>query len=1309
MSAGSQPSGSAVPRNAPAGQRGTTLRTRLLLLVATVVLPFVLFACWALADAYRRDHARAAADLLTTVRALSAAPTQVTAVAAGRLRGLAEAGGSILVSGGDAPGGTGGFAALLRRADGAPDKGGSEGELAFYDAAGGLLGASAPVPEAPALAEAVRGVVADGRPTMTALVNGPGGWRLGVLVPAVPRPAPEDAKPAGAPSDPVPPVPEAPASQGRAPVAVLARWLPPAVFSRALQNWNLPDGWVAAVLDRQGVVIGRTRRQDSVVGTPALAPTLAAMRQSRDGIIQNIRNQDDELSTLAFAQGGGFTVVVAVAQTSFDAALMRDVAPAATVALLLLGASLLAGAAMAARLRRVLARVADQARAGSTQPVAARIHEITELSAAIAATARERNQASGALRQQEARYRALVEASSEIVWVADAGGRLLPESGAAWARLTGLPAAVLLRENWLVALHPEDRVVATARWRAALARRQGFEGEWRFLRGAQGAPGDTSPNASGDAAPATAVAAAAPGEEAVGYRWLSVRAVPLITPLGEVQEWVGLSSDITEARRAAVALAESETRLRLAVEGGGLGTWSQDFGGTATLSASAAALLGLPPRQVILPHAQWMIHVPPEDRALLRNTVKALAEGGGDRFAADFRVVRPAAGEAGEGEGGVAWLESRARVLRDEQGRAVRMVGVLRDMSDRVRAAEALRRSEEEFRTLTDAMPQMVWAARPDGFHDYFNRRWYSYTGALPGETDGESWVRLVHPEDRESMMSAWRHSLRTGADYGIEYRFRGADGIYHPFLGQALPLRDEAGRILRWLGTCTDITEIVAARELRANRAAELERLVEERTAALRDSERRLAQAQKMEALGRLAGGVAHDVNNVLQAVLGGARLIGTRSDDPARVQRLAQLVGEQAERGAAVARRLLGFARRGELRAEAIGAEALLRDLREVLGATLGVGVTIDLDVQPGLPPVLADRAQLDTVLVNLAINARDAMPEGGRMVLLADDGTDPPGAAWPGAVPVGANPAGANPVGANPVDAVPAEANPTGVALTEAAETDAAPAGTGSPGANPVGTDPTDAPPTATIPRGAERPAELRRGNFLRLTVRDEGSGMTPEVLARVTEPFFTTKPQGQGTGLGLAMARGFAEQSHGALSVRSAPGRGTMVSLWLPCAHETAAAPVLDEAGPAAPSGEGPETPPPLRILLVDDEDAVRAVLAGVLEEQGHAVTTAASPAEALGCLRSEGGGFDLLVTDLAMPGGADGLSLIEAARRERPGLRALLVTGYADERTAARAAEAERQGPTLLLRKPIDPDALARALGSIHAEFVRAQA
>ena len=386
------------------------------------------------------------------------------------------------------------------------------------------------------------------------------------------------------------------------------------------------------------------------------------------------------------------------------------------------------------------------------------------------------------------------------------------------------------------------------------------------------------------------------------------------------------------------------------------------------------------------------------------------------------------------------------------------------------------------------------------------------------------------------------------------------------------------------------------------------------------RNAEAALLQAQKVQAMGQLAGGIAHDFNNVLQAVSGGAILIRRRAGDTAAVERLAGMVQDAARRGEAVTRRLLAFSRREELRADELDIGELLSGLREVLAATLGAKIRVGVDVEGCLPPVLADRGQLETVLVNLATNARDAMPDGGTVVFSAaaervDDGTG--GAAGGGLAP----------------------------------------------------------------------------GDYVRLMAADTGEGMSAATLARATEPFFTTKPLGQGTGLGLAMARGFAEASGGALAIASEPGRGTRVSLWLPVVARGGGGGGLQRPAeaparrPAATSVAGGRP----RVLLVDDEAVVREVLAAQLRDEGLDVLEAGEGYAALALL-DRGEALDAMVSDLAMPG-LDGVALTREAKRRRPELPVILLTGYAAD-AAALALGSGVGGASALVRKPVTGAELA---------------
>jgi signal transduction histidine kinase/ActR/RegA family two-component response regulator/HAMP domain-containing protein len=401
------------------------------------------------------------------------------------------------------------------------------------------------------------------------------------------------------------------------------------------------------------------------------------------------------------------------------------------------------------------------------------------------------------------------------------------------------------------------------------------------------------------------------------------------------------------------------------------------------------------------------------------------------------------------------------------------------------------------------------------------------------------------------------------------------------------------------------------------------LEQRIEQEVAAREAAQSRAAQAERIQALGQLAGGIAHDFNNVLQATIGALSLIERRPDDREGIRRIARMAAQACERGAAITRRLLGFARRGELRAARVEIPVLLAGLQEILSHTLGAAIEVNMAVADALAPAFVDRSQLETVLVNLATNARDAMPTGGRLIFSASAETLPP--------------------------------------------------------------------------NGPPHPSGLPQGRYIRLAVADTGHGMDAATLARAAEPFFTTKGHGDGTGLGLSMAKGFAEQSGGAFAIASTPGLGATITLWLPeaAADTLALAPVHgdleeSEAGAAAHRK---------LVLLVDDQDSVREILAAQLNDAGFEVVPAAGGAQAISLL-SGGLCVDALVTDLSMPQ-VDGLAVIKAAQDRLPRLPAILLTGYAGD-DAALAVSGAISGTFSLLRKPVEDAQLIDRLRTLLA-------
>jgi signal transduction histidine kinase/ActR/RegA family two-component response regulator len=449
-------------------------------------------------------------------------------------------------------------------------------------------------------------------------------------------------------------------------------------------------------------------------------------------------------------------------------------------------------------------------------------------------------------------------------------------------------------------------------------------------------------------------------------------------------------------------------------------------------------------------------------------------------------------------------------------------------------------------------------------------------------------WIDRLHPEDRDKVIAAMEARQRSGR-LAIEYRWQCANGAYKHFLDQAVLLKDPDGQPVEFAGTITDVSD-------------------------QRSLETQLIQAQKMDAIGQLTGGIAHDFNNLLAAVIGGLSLIEKRAALEDEQKRILTMTKRAAEQGSELVRRLLAFARRQKLEPQPIDLDSLRETVSDLLTHTLGGLVHIEWRIADGAWDVMADRAQLELALVNLIINARDAMPDGGSIAIEARN-------------------ADAEPGGETGVDA----------------------------------------------------------GDYVRIAVSDTGSGISPEDLKKVMDPFFTTKMVGKGSGLGLSMVYGFAKQSNGAFRIESELGVGTTAELWLP----------------KAPDGSRCEAPPPaatkrrgtnrsLNILLVDDHAHVRSTTAAVLGDFGHKVIEAADGTDALRVLR-EDCGFDLLITDYAMPH-LSGTELLRAAQGICPDVPALIVTGYAE-------AEAIRDRPAHveILQKPFTPEALEGAIAHLCHE------
>ena len=322
----------------------------------------------------------------------------------------------------------------------------------------------------------------------------------------------------------------------------------------------------------------------------------------------------------------------------------------------------------------------------------------------------------------------------------------------------------------------------------------------------------------------------------------------------------------------------------------------------------------------------------------------------------------------------------------DASGAVTCWFGVNTDITDQVAAENALRESEAQFRTFAQAMPNHVWTSPPSGLLDWFNDQVYQYSGAVPGELDGQGWAIMVHPDDVEAAAADWAASLTSGKPYQAEFRLRRADGIYRWHIARALPIAAASGGIGRWIGTNTDIEDQKNTAEALTHLNATLEQRVEQRTAELLKAQESLRQSQRMESLGNLTGGVAHDFNNLLQVISGNLQLLSRDMAGNEKAEKRLQNAMSGVSRGAKLASQLLSFGRRQPLAPRVVNIGRFIRDTDDLIRRALGDGIEIETVVAGGLWNTLIDPGNIENAILNLAINARDAMDGHGKLTIEA-----------------------------------------------------------------------------------------------------------------------------------------------------------------------------------------------------------------------------------------------------------------------------------------------------------------------------------
>jgi len=677
----------------------------------------------------------------------------------------------------------------------------------------------------------------------------------------------------------------------------------------------------------------------------------------------------------------------------------------------------------------------------------------------------------------------------------------------------------------------------------------------------------------------------------------------------------------------------------------------------------------------------------------------------------------------------VRYLDFVYQPLKDEQGKVFGIFVEGADVSERVLAESALRESEAKFRAFAQAMPHHVWTAPADGQLDWFNERVYEYSGARAGELDGDGWGAIIHADDMEVVRTRWAESIAAGNRYEVEFRIRRHDGAWRWHLVRAVPMRDPDGKVIRWIGSNTDIEEQKSSAQALVTLNATLEEQISTRTAerdriwrlskdimlvadfnglltavnpaftstlgwregevigtslldlvhpddvqstlrqvgslssgghvyrfenryrrkdgsyctlswtavpdaryihaigrditadlqqaeAMRKTEAALQQSQKMETIGKLTGGVAHDFNNLLQVISGNLQLLAPQVNNVPVARRRVENALASVQRGAKLASSLLAFARKQPLEPKVVKVSRLITGMEDMLRRSLGEEIEIETVISGGLWSASIDVVQVENAILNLAINARDAMDGSGKLTIEVNN------------------------------------------ALLDAAY-------------------------CATHP-------DVAPGQYVMIAVSDTGSGMSPEVLRQAFEPFFSTKAEGKGTGLGLSMVYGLVKQSGGHVKIYSEVGEGTTIKLYLPRSREAEDAYVALDVQPVV---GGTET-----VLVVEDDDAVRATVVEMLTELGYRVLKASDAGAALTVIDS-GVPIDLLFTDVVMPGPLRSPELARKARERLPDVAVLFTSGYT-ENAIVHGGRLDRG--VELIGKPYTKESLARKLRHVLA-------